>query len=148
MLHRKEAWMTISKELLDELLKGVERPEDLLGDAGLMKELKIKLMERMLGAELTAHLGYEEGKEAPPGQTNRRNGASTKVLKGQDGEMPVAVLRDRDSSFEPELVKKGQTRIDGMDDKSEPAGRHRFKTAGERALRRRADGAGHPVPPA
>lgn len=45
--------MTISKEILDELLKGVERPEDLLGDAGLMKELKIKLMERMLGAELT-----------------------------------------------------------------------------------------------
>ncbi len=47
--------MTISKELLDELLKGCERPEDLLGDAGLMKELKIRLMERMLGAELTAH---------------------------------------------------------------------------------------------
>ena len=70
--------MTISKELLDELLKGVERPEDLLGDAGLMKELKIRLMERMLGAELTAHLGYEEGKEAPPGQANRRNGSSTK----------------------------------------------------------------------
>ncbi len=52
--------MTISKELLDELLKGCERPEDLLGDAGLMKELKIRLMERMLGAELTAHLGYED----------------------------------------------------------------------------------------
>ena len=109
--------MTISKDLLDELLKGVERPEDLLGDTGLMKELKIKLMERMLGAELTAHLGYEEGKEAPAGQANRRNGTSTKVLKGQDGEMPVAVPRDRDSSLEPELVKKGQTRIDGMDDK-------------------------------
>lgn len=109
--------MTISRELLDELLKGVERPEDLLGEAGLMKELKIKLMERMLGAELTAHLGYEEGKQAPPGQSNRRNGASTKVLKGQDGELPLAVPRDRDSSFEPELVKKGQTRIDGMDDK-------------------------------
>ena len=57
--------MTISKELLDELLKGVERPEDLLGDAGLMKELKIRLMERMLGAELTEHLGYEHGEVAP-----------------------------------------------------------------------------------
>ena len=109
--------MTISKETLDELLKGVDRPEGLLGDAGLLKELKIKLMERMLGAELTAHLGYEEGKEVPQHQANRRNGASRKVLKGQDGEMPVAVPRDRDSSFEPELVKKGQTRIDGMDDK-------------------------------
>lgn len=109
--------MTISKELLDELLKGVERPEDLLADAGLMKELKIRLMERMLGAELTAHLGYEEGKDAPPGQANRRNDSSTKVLKGRDGELPVAVPRDRDSSFEPELVKKSQTRIDDMDDK-------------------------------
>ena len=49
--------MTISKELLDELLSGVERPEDLLGDKGLMKELKVRLMERMLGAELTEHLG-------------------------------------------------------------------------------------------
>ena len=109
--------MTISKELLDELLKGCERPEDLLGDTGLMKELKIKLMERMLGAELTAHLGYEDGKDAPPDQANRRNGSSAKRLKGQDGELPIAVPRDRDGSFEPELVKKGQTRIDGMDDK-------------------------------
>ena len=89
--------MTISKELLDELLKGCERPEDLLGDAGLMKELKIKLMERMLGAELTAHLGYEDGKDAPSEQTNRRNGSSAKRLKGQDGELPIAVPRDRPS---------------------------------------------------
>jgi hypothetical protein len=47
--------MTISKELLDELLSGVERPEDLLGDKGLMKQLKVRLMERMLDAELTEH---------------------------------------------------------------------------------------------
>lgn len=109
--------MTISKELLDELLKGCERPEDLLGDAGLMKELKIRLMERMLGAELTAHLGYEDGKDAPTDQANRRNGSSPKVLKGEDGALPISVPRDRDGSFEPELIKKGQTRIDGMDDK-------------------------------
>ncbi|MCE2580521.1 IS256 family transposase [Komagataeibacter sp. FNDCR1] len=109
--------MTISREILDALLTDVERPEDLLGDAGLLKELKIRLMERMLGAELTAHLGYEEGKAAPPGQSNRRNGSTTKVLKGQDGALPLTVPRDRDSSFEPELVKKGQTRIDGIDDK-------------------------------
>src|SRR5680860_165809 len=109
--------MTISKEILDELLKGCERPEDLLGDAGLMKELKIRLMERMLGAELTAHLGYEDGRQAPPNQSNRRNGAAIKRLKGQDGVVPIAIPRDRNGSFEPELVKKGQTRIDGMDDK-------------------------------
>ncbi|MDZ7928369.1 MAG: IS256 family transposase [Agrobacterium sp.] len=109
--------MTISKEVLDELLKDCKRPDDLLGESGLMKELRIKLMERMLGAELTAHLGYAAGQEAPPDQGNRRNGSSAKVLKGQDGEIPISVPRDRDGSFEPELVKKGQTRIDGMDDK-------------------------------
>lgn len=70
--------MTISKELLGKLLKGCERPESLLGDAELMKELKIKLMERMLGAELTAHLGYEDGQDAPPEQLNRRNGSSAR----------------------------------------------------------------------
>lgn len=105
--------MTISKELL----KGCERPEDLLADAGLMKALKIELMERMLGAEPTAPPGYEEGQDAPPGQSNRRNGVGSKRPKGQDGEAPISVPRDRDGSFEPELVKKGQTRIDGMDDK-------------------------------
>lgn len=117
MLLKKEAVMTISKEVLDELLKGCERPEDLLGEAGLMKELKIKLMERMLGAELTEHLGYEEGASAPPTQCNRRNGSSSKTVKGRDGALPLNVPRDREGSFEPELVKKGQTRIDGMDDK-------------------------------
>ena len=64
--------MTISSELLDELLKDCKRPEDLLGDAGLMKQLKIRLMERMLGAELTAHLGYEAGSEPPAGATGWR----------------------------------------------------------------------------
>ena len=58
--------MTISKGLLDELLKGCERPEDLLGDAGLMKELKIRLMERMPGAELTAHPLPGSGSAAYP----------------------------------------------------------------------------------
>jgi putative transposase len=109
--------MTISDELLDELLKGCRRPEDLLGDGGLMKELKVRLMERMLGAELTAHLGYEAGGEPPPDQTNRRNGVSTKRVKGSDGEVQMSIPRDREGSFEPELVRKGQTRIDGVDDK-------------------------------
>ena len=78
--------MTISNELLDELLKGCKRPEDLLGDAGLMKELKVRLMERMLGAELTAHLGYEAGAVPPAEQSNRRNEVAAKRVKGSDGE--------------------------------------------------------------
>jgi putative transposase len=109
--------MTISKELLDELLNGVKNADDLLGDQGLMKELKVRLMERMLGAELTEHLGYEPDTQPTNHQSNRRNGTSRKTLKGNDGALPIAVPRDRDRSFEPALIKKGQTRIDGMDDK-------------------------------
>jgi transposase-like protein len=109
--------MTISKEVLDELLSGVENADDLLGDQGLLKELKVRLMERMLGAELTDYLGYEPGDDPASAQGNRRNGTSRKTVKGNDGALPIDVPRDRDGSFEPELIKKGQTRIDGMDDK-------------------------------
>jgi transposase-like protein len=107
----------INDEILDELLKGCERPEDLLGDGGLMKDLKKALMQRMLGAELTDHLGYEHGKEAPPVQANRRNGVSRKTVKSEDGAFEIEVPRDRDGSFEPRLIAKGQTRIDGLDEK-------------------------------
>ena len=109
--------MTISKDVLDELLRGVGDANDLLGEQGLMKELKVRLMERMLGAELTEHLGYEPDGEPATLQDNRRNGTTRKTLKGNDGAVPVDVPRDRDGSFQPELIKKGQTRIDGMDDK-------------------------------
>jgi putative transposase len=75
----------INNDVLDELLKGCERPEDLLGDGGLMKAFKKAPMQRMLGAELTDHLGHAHGAEAPPVQTNRRNGISGQTLKSEDG---------------------------------------------------------------
>jgi len=75
------------------------------------------LVERMLGAELTEHLGYEPDGEPVTLQDNRRNGTTRKTLKGNDGAVPIDVPRDRDDSFQPELIKKGQTRVDGMDDK-------------------------------
>ena len=109
--------MTISREIRDELLKGVDCPEGFFGDTGLMKALEIRLTKRMPGAEPTAHPGCGEDKRAPPGQANRRNGRRSKVLKGRNGGLPVAVPRDRDNSFEPEPVSKGQTRIDGVDDR-------------------------------
>jgi putative transposase len=82
-----------------------------------LKELKAALIERALGAELTVHLGYEKGSEPPETVENRRNGTSRKRVKSEDGDLDIAVPRDRDSSFEPQLVRKGQTRIDGFDDK-------------------------------
>lgn len=71
----------------------------------------------MLGAELTQHLGYEPDARPVTEQRNRRNGATRKTLKGNDGTVPIDVPRDHEGSFEPKLIKKGQTRIDGMDDK-------------------------------
>jgi putative transposase len=88
-----------------------------MGDAGLFKELKKALMERALGAELTHHLGYERGDPAGRGSGNSRNGHSPKRVLSDDGELDLAIPRDRAGTFEPQLVPKGQTRLDGFDGK-------------------------------
>ena len=108
---------TITPELLDQLLANYEKPEDLTGDDGLFKQLKKALIERALGAELTDHLGYEKGDLAGRGKGNSRNGTSSKTVLTEDGEVEIAVPRDRAGSFEPQLIAKGQTRFDGFDDK-------------------------------
>src|SRR6201994_3613556 len=107
----------IAPELLDQLLANYEKPEDLTGDGGLFKQLKKALIERALGAELTDHLGYEKGDPAGRGKGNSRNGTSSKTLLTEDGEVEIAVPRDRAGTFEPQLIGKGQTRFDGFDDK-------------------------------
>jgi putative transposase len=107
----------IRQELLEELLKDYERPEDLTGSDGLLKELFRRLIETAAGAELTEHLGYEKHDPAGRGSGNSRNGTSPKTLVSEHGEVPVEVPRDRNSSFEPQIVEKGQTHFDGFDDK-------------------------------
>lgn len=108
---------TITPELLDQLLANYSKPEDLTGADGLFKQLKKALIERALGAELTEHLGYEKGDPAGRGSGNSRNGASSKTILTEDGEIEISVPRDRAASFEPQLIAKGQTRLDGFDDK-------------------------------
>ena len=98
---------TIAPELLDQLLANYKKPEDLTGDDGLFKRLKKALIERALGAELTGHLGYEKGDPDGRGSGNSRNGSSSKRLLTQDGEIEIAVPRDRAGSFEPQLIAKG-----------------------------------------
>src|SRR5215475_8219074 len=102
---------TITPELLDQLLANYEKPEDLTGEDGLFKQLKKALIERARGAELTGHLGNEKGDPAGRGSGNSRNGASSKTLLTEDGEIEIAVPRDRAGSFEPQLIAKGQTRF-------------------------------------
>ena len=108
---------TIRDEVIEELLQGYSRPEDLLGEDGLFKQLKKRLLERALGAELTEHLGYEKGDPAGQGTGNSRNGYSSKTVVGDDGAIEIAVPRDRNSSFEPQIVPKGQTRFEGFDER-------------------------------
>jgi putative transposase len=107
----------IPDAVLEELLKDYKIPEDLLGPDGLMKELKKRLIEKALGAELTAHLGYEKSEVSGRGSGNSRNGASKKTVKSEDGAVDLSIPRDRKGTFEPQLIRKGQTRIDGFDDK-------------------------------
>ena len=107
----------IRPELLDELLKDYQKPEDLLGDDGLLQQLTKALVERALDGELTHHLGYEKHDSAGDNSGNSRNGTTPKTLRGKRGQVQLDVPRDRDSSFEPQLVKKGQTRFDGLDEK-------------------------------
>ena len=99
----------IRDEIIEELLQGYSSPTDLLGEEGLFKELKKRLLERALGAEKGDPAGRSSG--------NSRNGYSSKTVIGDDGAIEIAVPRDRNGSFEPQIVAKGQTRLDGFDDR-------------------------------
>lgn len=109
--------MDIKPEVLDELLKGIKTQEDLAGPNRLLKALTKALVERALEGELTHHLGYEKNDPVGYGNGNSRNGKSRKTLKSEQGEVEIAVPRDRQGSFEPQLVRKHQTRWDGLDEK-------------------------------
>lgn len=103
--------------LIDELLKECRDPKQILGKEGLLKQLTKRLVERALQAELTDHLGYEPNAAEGRGVENSRNGYGQKTLQGDSGPIQVEVPRDRNSSFEPQIVKKRQRRLEGFDDK-------------------------------
>lgn len=98
--------MPIKPELLDEILKDYQKPEDLLGDNGLLQQLTKALVERALDGELTHHLGYEKHSPAGNNSGNSRNGTTPKTLKSKRGQVQIEVPRDRNGEFEPQLVKK------------------------------------------
>ena len=107
----------VPEELLSGLLANYKKPEDLIGENGLLKQLTKLLVERALDAELTEHLGHERHESVANTAGNTRNGKSKKTLKGEFGELPIEVPRDRHGSFEPQLIPKHQTRWTGFDDK-------------------------------
>jgi len=109
--------MTIRPELLDELLKDYQTPQDLFGENGIIKQLTKGMIERCLQAEMQEHLGYPKHGRKKLESTNTRNGSGQKTLKSEHGELEISVPRDRDGSFEPILVKKRQSRLEGFEEK-------------------------------
>ena len=108
--------MTIDNELIEDLLKDYKKPEDLIGENGLLKQLTKRLLERAMAAELTEHVGYEKHDPGGNNSGNSRNGKSSKTLKGSFGRMPLEVPRDRNGTFEPQIIEKHQTRFTGFDE--------------------------------
>src|SRR5271157_4107483 len=101
--------MELTPEILDQLkadLSKAKTYEDLMGKDGAIKHLMKKALEGMLDAELSEHLGYE--KHSPEGRNsgNSRNGKTKKTLKNDNGEIELAIPRDRNSEFDPLLIKK------------------------------------------
>ena len=101
------------KALAAQLAKNLKTEKDL---SDFSRQLKKMTVEAALGAEMEEHLGY--AKHAPEGHHtgNSRNGYSSKTLKGNHGEVDIEVPRDRNGSFEPKIVRKGQTRLTEFDD--------------------------------
>jgi len=95
--------------LVDRLLKDYKKPEEIIGENGLLKQLIKAVLERAMNAELTHHLGYEKHDPAGYRSGNSGNGTSGKTLKGDFGELEIEVPRDRNSSFEPQVLPKHQT---------------------------------------
>ena len=105
---------SIPKELIDQFVTGPMSAEAV---QDLSMAFKKALIERVLGAELSHHLGYRSGETKPEGGINHRNGATAKTVLTDTGPVRVDVPRDRDSSFEPLLIPKHERRFTGFDDK-------------------------------
>jgi putative transposase len=107
----------LADEVIDELLAGARTEEEIVGPGGVLAQLTKRLVERAMSAELTEHLGYELHQEPPGGTGNTRNGSTAKTLATEHGPVRIETPRDRKGSFEPQIVRKGQRRFQGFDDK-------------------------------
>jgi transposase-like protein len=112
MAQAKEEFPTFDPAALDALIGDARSPEAYIG---LVRALQKRLAERMLAGELTAHLGYAPGEPKPAGQTNHRNGATPKTVLTETGAIPLAIPRDREGSFRPQLVPTGVRRLPQFD---------------------------------
>src|SRR6202167_3478090 len=114
---RRELRELLPDEVVDELLAGAHGEDEIVGPGGLLSQLTKRLGERAMEVELTDHLAYEPPLEPPGGTGNARNGSTPKTLMTEHGPVQVDTPRDRNGSFEPQIVKKRQRRFEGFDEK-------------------------------
>src|ERR1700733_11762590 len=108
----------IDEQLADQLLgKAQAEGVELLGPDGLLSQVTRAVLERALAEEMTGHLGYEKHDPAGRGSGNSRNGVMPKTVLTDVGAVDLAVPRDRNGTFEPRIVRKGQTRLEGFNDR-------------------------------
>lgn len=106
--------MTFQPKLLDELLKGYQKPEDLLGEGGILKQLTKALVERCLQVEMDTHLEEQRTQiqsEQQPVVRNRRNGHSKKTIKGEFGEAEIIIARDRKARVRANSGQEGANTV-------------------------------------
>ena len=115
--NKSKSQPAIDPQVLDQLMSNYSGPGDLLGEGGILKQLTAALVNRAMEVEMEDHLEYRRGDVPPKGQPNRRNGTSKKTLRTDSGPIDVDVPRDRDASFEPQIVPKHERHFDGFDDK-------------------------------
>src|SRR4029078_8917329 len=106
--------MAIDKKLIDQLLTDYKKPEDIIGENGLLKELTKAILERALAAEMTEHLGYEKHDPAGHHRGNTRKCKTPKTLKGDFGELELETPRDRQATFDPQDRGQGTDALDGV----------------------------------
>lgn len=106
----------ISDEMIDQMLGGAKTQDDLFGADGIVKQISKRFMERLLQEEMSAHLGYDKHSVEGHNSGNSRNGKTSKTIKTGNGDIEVAVPRDRNSEFEPILVGKRQKRLQLLND--------------------------------
>ncbi len=105
------------KQLAEQLLaQAKEQGVELMGPNGLLNQLTKSVLETVLDAEMTEHLGYEKHDTVGRGSGNSRNGTRSKTVLTEIGPVEIDVPRDIDSSFAPQIVKKRQRRLTGIDE--------------------------------
>lgn len=106
----------VSQDLARRLVEQArEEGLDITGQSGLLQQMMKSVLEAALNEELTDHLGYEPGDPAGRGSGNSRNGSTPKTLLTESGAVELDTPRDRAGTFEPQIVRKGQRRLDGID---------------------------------